>query len=854
MLWIDDNLSTRRDIGFSLVYLFGAGLVSKKVSQIFPDRPSSTDPTSSERSYKRYSHPTPSARAPPEPAYKIPEAPAPPSFFEETSYNPTAERVENQSNVLAHRPSRTRSLLQRLGSIRENAFSKNSRYGVLEDEEEGGVQRERGPRKLQEVEEDDDEEGIGVDISGLGGPIAMKSMRKKTKRIRNRQRDDDVEDEEDAATAGLEAEFNRLESLDRTAENLGSGMKSVIDAPFVARMPTQVKHKRAVSNVDPEARSAAIRAAEKTGVIQAITEAPTVDISDFGGAHYDSENAFQNTVDETGQLKKSYYFPPDPHMPDWKPFSMRWPYLSILILIGLGLAGLQEGLCQLSLKRAEEGKGLLEFKNAQQISNLAFFAWKYLPTMILVMYGIMWQISDYEVKRLEPYYQLSQKTGSAAGASLNMDYLTFLAYFVPFKAIRYRQWAVVFSSTGTLLASTLVPVLQSASVNMYPDQDHRKEDKFKFVRMDPGWSRALTASLAIVSCCGIAMLFQLRRRSGLLSDPKGIAGIAAMATRSHILNDFQGLDTALNPIIHKQLRDRRYILHKSSLWQGEYIKNLSSRDSVDEKTSENPHPVMLRLVAGIPYIFSLLLFATLIPIFMFTPANRATQAAPWLLTLLATLIKIVWNTMECDVRLAEPFYLLSLGKAAPRTLTMDYTGTIPGYMPIKAFLNGNHLLALVGVGAVMTEVLTVCVSSFSVDGSKFFPGQGESEDGNAADNRPNSGETFKSFWVSFSLSMGILLAMSVIAALVYVHRRHKFLPRQPGTIASVLAMIHQSNMLIDFVGTEQLDSRRMTQHLEKLGGSYGFGWFVGRDGEDHCGIDREPGRVRASHIGSWEVY
>ncbi|KAF1987158.1 hypothetical protein K402DRAFT_446032 [Aulographum hederae CBS 113979] len=26
MLWIDDNLSTRRDIGFSLVYLFGAGL------------------------------------------------------------------------------------------------------------------------------------------------------------------------------------------------------------------------------------------------------------------------------------------------------------------------------------------------------------------------------------------------------------------------------------------------------------------------------------------------------------------------------------------------------------------------------------------------------------------------------------------------------------------------------------------------------------------------------------------------------------------------------------------------------------------------------------------------------------
>jgi hypothetical protein len=51
----------------------------------------------------------------------------------------------------------------------------------------------------------------------------------------------------------------------------------------------------------------------------------------------------------------------------------------------------------------------------------------------------------------------------------------------------------------------------------------------------------------------------MRRKSGLQSDPKGIAGIAAMATKSHILADFKGLDRAPLDQIHKRLRTRRYI-------------------------------------------------------------------------------------------------------------------------------------------------------------------------------------------------------------------------------------------------------------------------------------------------------
>ena len=58
------------------------------------------------------------------------------------------------------------------------------------------------------------------------------------------------------------------------------------------------------------------------------------------------------------------------------------------------------------------------------------------------------------------------------------------------------------------------------------------------------WSRFLTAILVLVALLGIVLIFQLRRKSGLLSDPKGIAGVASMATKSHILTDFQGMDEA----------------------------------------------------------------------------------------------------------------------------------------------------------------------------------------------------------------------------------------------------------------------------------------------------------------------
>ncbi|KAH7088135.1 hypothetical protein FB567DRAFT_441095 [Paraphoma chrysanthemicola] len=682
---------------------------------------------------------------------------------------------------------------------------------------------------------------------------------------------DAKEQERNMHEAGYAAEFERLEA------HLGAGMSSVVEKPFthIPATPLQVRstsHSRGLSGSGLVSTKAleAQKEAEKTEQIIAVADIP-VDISDFhAGSDFDTRSIMTT---DTGLVKQgaetSYFFPEDPEQPCWRPFSMSMPWLAMLILIALSLAGLQEFLCQLSLRRVEKDPkegGLKSFKKPGELSLTEFFTWKYAPIMTFVFYGILWQMTDFEVKRLEPYYQLSKKSGATAAESLNMDYLTFMSWLVPLRALRHKQYAVIYSSLGTLVASSLVPVLQSASIYTYPPKSERKEDEPKSVRIDPPWSRAVSASLIFVAISGTALMYAMRRKSGLQSDPKGIAGIAAMATKSHILTDFRGLDTAPLNKIHKQLRHRRYILHKSSLWQGEFIRN--SKERIHEHGTD-PRPLMLRKRSGVPFIAFMVCVTASIPIFMFMDsAGIVTEKLPFLMTALATVIRILWNTMNCDVRMLQPFWILAQRHAPAKTLTLDYAGTNPLLLPIKSMFNGHFLVMLVAFGSILAEVLTVCVSSISVDGKRFIPGHGDKDPDDPEDiDRHNTEQTFRSFWSSFILTMAILIYLISIAIIVYLKRSQKFMPRQIGTIASVLAFIHQSRMLMRFIDTEKFDHTRMTKHLEKSGKTFALGWISGRDGDDHLAIDEEEvlseykygvdwtkTRILGHQVGAWEHY
>ncbi|KAK2739247.1 hypothetical protein FQN55_009527 [Onygenales sp. PD_40] len=701
-------------------------------------------------------------------------------------------------------------------------------------------------------------------------------------RCRTRSGDDEISEDEVALTDistldGGSIDFGRLsrvdsESLSEHGDNEfeDSGSQGETDVALPHKSPgfnSKIIGGREVvigppaapendSTLDNEFRAKAIREigqqwAEKEKAIVTVREAaPLVDLSSLGAAkrHQSLANiecllAKSSTFDTQAQ---SYFYPPDPEQPNWKPFSIRRPFITLLIVLSLLLAGIQEWLCQRSEKLAKEADGLIRFNDAVEVSLAYFFCWKYLPTMIFVAYGVLWQITDYETKRLEPYYQLSQPAGSIASKSLNLDYLSAWIFLVPVKSLRYRHWAVFCSSVGSLFATLIAPSLQNPSIIFLQNplcQNACPTGEFRyFVRVQPAWSRLLTTSLLVVAISGIFLFIQLRRKSGLLSDPKGIAGIASMATKSHILTDFQGMDEAQQSEIHKRLK-HHYILYKSTIWHGEYVKQ-SKPDPHAERAIENPHPLILQLRAGIAFLIFLLLCLISIPIINFTPVNIVAVNLPWLPVLVATLVKQFWTTLEFAVRTIEPFYVLSNGNASPQmTLTLDYRGTPYGLLPIQALQNRHYIVALAGVGSVLGDILTVTVSSFSVNGNDLIRNNKK----NQLQNTSIEDQTFTSFTASLALSLTILLFLIISATLIYIRRRHPFLPRQPSTIASVLGFIYQSRMLDDFVDTEQLDNRQMEARLAAGGKRYGLGWFRGRDGKPHCAVDEEPMLSRYVH-------
>lgn len=121
-----------------------------------------------------------------------------------------------------------------------------------------------------------------------------------------------------------------------------------------------------------------------------------------------------------------------PNKPSWKPLTLRWPLLTILVALTLSFIAVLEFLSQKS-----GNDGGIAFSDST-FSASTSFGYLYLPTIIAVLYSILWSWIDLDVKRLEPWFQLSKPGGAEAKDSILLHYpFDFLA-FAPLKALRRR--------------------------------------------------------------------------------------------------------------------------------------------------------------------------------------------------------------------------------------------------------------------------------------------------------------------------------------------------------------------------------------------------------------------------------
>src|SRR5205814_9045222 len=103
-----------------------------------------------------------------------------------------------------------------------------------------------------------------------------------------------------------------------------------------------------------------------------------MDVSTWGGPTGDRDLPDNDALSFKSSKpadQQSYFFPPDDEKPNWKPFSMRWYYIAMLIMLSLLFAGLQEFVFQISERRkhANPPTGLYRFKLPKDLSTLDYF-------------------------------------------------------------------------------------------------------------------------------------------------------------------------------------------------------------------------------------------------------------------------------------------------------------------------------------------------------------------------------------------------------------------------------------------------------------------------------------------------
>ena len=183
------------------------------------------------------------------------------------------------------------------------------------------------------------------------------------------------------------------------------------------------------------------------------TPSPVLPVSRFNGSFQDSAKKTPNaTVEPILETTADNTFK------QWKPLTLRRPFLFAVIAITLGLLA----LVQVLVIYDQHQDGILFAPKISELGAGYLFLYRYLPTIIAVTYAFVWHWIDVDTRRIEPYRQLSKPGGATGSNSLLLHYPTDLLAFVPLKALKRRHWPVVISASALLLVGMGLTPLQAA--------------------------------------------------------------------------------------------------------------------------------------------------------------------------------------------------------------------------------------------------------------------------------------------------------------------------------------------------------------------------------------------------------
>lgn len=118
----------------------------------------------------------------------------------------------------------------------------------------------------------------------------------------------------------------------------------------------------------------------------------------------------------------------------WKPSALKVPPLAAIVLTSFALIV----ILQLLLVKSQKEGGIIIAETLNDIPFGQSFLYRYLPTIVALIYSIFWGWIDLSVKRLEPYHQLSKPGGAWGKDSLLLSYPFDFLPFIPLSALKRK--------------------------------------------------------------------------------------------------------------------------------------------------------------------------------------------------------------------------------------------------------------------------------------------------------------------------------------------------------------------------------------------------------------------------------
>ncbi|KAH0314041.1 hypothetical protein KCU71_g6731, partial [Aureobasidium melanogenum] len=142
----------------------------------------------------------------------------------------------------------------------------------------------------------------------------------------------------------------------------------------------------------------------------------------------------------------------------WQPLTQKAYFLVPTVLA----SGALIAILQVFLERSNRDTGILFAPRIKDLPLNQAFCYLYLPTIVALVLSFVWTWIDLDIKRLEPFVQLSHPGGSLGKNSVLLHYPFDFVAFVPFAAVRRRHWLVFSASLAVVLIFWGLTPLQSS--------------------------------------------------------------------------------------------------------------------------------------------------------------------------------------------------------------------------------------------------------------------------------------------------------------------------------------------------------------------------------------------------------